>query len=112
MQINDTERRILVAYVRGRLGEGKAVLSDAELADAAGIVGGSKAVANALAKVGRWCVANGLPNIATAIISAENAEQNLTLPGSELVAELGGESVVRTEQARVRDFDWSHWAEG
>lgn len=112
MQISDTERRILVAYVRGRLEDGKAVLSDAELADTAGVQGGARAVAKALGKVGQWCAANGLPNIATAIISADHAVHNLMLPGDDLVAELGGEAVVRAEQARVRDFDWSHWVHG
>lgn len=111
MQISDTVRDILVAYVRSRLDGGKPVLSDAELAQLAGLSIRAGAMRDALATVGDWCAANGLPNIATAIISSENAERNVMLPADAAVEKLGGEAAVRAEQARVRDFDWSHWAE-
>lgn len=110
MQISDTARRILVAYVRHRLDGGKPVLSDSELGQMTGLPG--RAIDAALGAVGDWCAANGLPNIATAIISADNAERNLMLPADSMVESLGGEAVARAEQARVRDFDWSHWAAG
>lgn len=110
MQISDTARRILVAYVRHRLDGGKPLLSDAELGQLAGLSG--RAIAAALGTVGEWCAANGLPNIASALISAEHAERNLMLPQDDMVESLGGEAAARAEQARVRDFDWEHWAQG
>lgn len=111
MQISDTVRDILVAYVRNRLDGGKPVLSDGELADLVGRPGGALEVSRVLDEVGDWCAANGLPNIATAIISSENAEHHVMLPSDAAVEKLGGEAAVRAEQARVRDFDWSHWAQ-
>ena len=109
MQISDTARDILVAYVRSRLDGGKPVLSYAELAELVGRPGGASAISKALDAVGEWCAANSLPNIATAIISSENAERNVMLPSDAAVENLGGAAAVRAEQARVRDFDWSHW---
>ena len=112
MQISDTVRNILVAYVRSRLNDGKPVLSEAELAELAGIRANGREMARALAAVGEWCAAYGLPNIATAIVGADNAEHNIMLPADGIVEALGGEAAVRAEQARVRDFDWTHWATG
>lgn len=110
MPISEAARTILVAYVRHRLDGGKPILGEAELADLAGLRPG--VVARALGPVGEWCAANGLPNIATAIISSENAGRNVMLPADSVLATSGGEAAVRAEQARVRDFDWSHWIQG
>lgn len=109
MNLTDQQIQMLRALVRGRLDGAKLYTTFDELAGHMGLAAGSILPAD-IEALSAWFADSALPDIATTVIPPDNAEHLRMLPLPSIVERFGGEAAVHAEAARVRDFDWAHWA--
>ena len=109
MNLTDHQIRMLVRLVRDRLDGAKLYTTFDELAEQMGQAAGSIQPAD-IEALSAWFADNALPDVATTIIPPDNAESLHMLPLPSIIERFGGEAEVHAEAARVRDFDWAHWA--
>ncbi|HRO15465.1 MAG TPA: hypothetical protein PLL33_10560 [Paracoccus sp. (in: a-proteobacteria)] len=109
MNLTDHQIQMLRSLVRGRLDGAKLYTTFDELAERMGLESGAIRPAD-IEALSAWFAESALPDIATTVIPPDNAESLHMLPLPSIVEHLGGEAAAQAEAARVRDFDWAHWA--
>lgn len=102
--LGDIGRNVLRCYIAACREAAPPFWHYGELAQKIGMNGKALPVSQSLDKVGDWCAAHGVPNIAVMIVSKDKKDRGVNMPTDSAVRKLGGPAAVQT---RVQAFDWA-----
>ncbi len=97
---------ILSRFVEGARG-GRVLWTYGDLATATGRDGQHRLLGGPLDALRDHCVENGLPDVATVVVSKESLAGGSLKPSPKALGKYGGWPGPRQEQARVIAFDWA-----
>lgn len=103
---HDHAEAIIQTYATRRRNGGSVFMSYAEMADAIGRKGEHRLLGGPLDLVRDICVARGLPDIATVIVSKESLKSGACEPSKKAVEKYKGWPSLKAEQERVRNWNW------